>query len=176
MRRAVTLAGLAFAAALHGAELKIAVIDFHRTFMSYKGREALQKELTEKTNKLNEDLAKSEEKFNQVKSDLETMDPSSAKFRELNLDLIEVETRIKVMKRQFEVSMKRWRIEQIQRLMGELEKEIHGYAEENRIDLVLTRFWADPELGIPHQVALYARPSLDITDQIIERLNRKAEK
>ena len=155
------------------ADLKIAVVDFHRAFAAYGLTTELQKQLDGRKKEMNEKLAQLEKSLKSKQSDLESFQPGSDKYREFQLKLIELEALIPVTRRQYELELEQLQRSLTQRVLADLEKELRVYAGENKIDLVLAKFIADPRFSGPLFVTLYHKPELDITAQIIERLNRK---
>jgi len=161
---------------LKAAELKIAVVDLNQAFMAYKQRAVLQKEIDDRKKKMNEELSRIEQKLKNRKSDLETLQPGTDKYRELQYKLIELETLLQVTKRQFELELEKAQRAHMERLLGDLDKVVKDYAREKGIDLVLAKYIASPRNAGPIFIALYNKPELDITAQIVERLNRDSEK
>ena len=162
------LGGASFAA----GELRIAVLDFHRAFKEYERRDELQRELHDRQKAMNQELAKIEEGLKARQSDLELLQPGTDKYRELQLALIQLETQLQVTKQMFQLELEKTRAAHVQRLLGELDKELTAFAKERNIDLVLAKYAADPRLASPLYIALYNKPEMDITAQILERLNR----
>ncbi len=176
MRRSVVCVALVIASILGAAELKIAVIDYNRTLKSYKVYEQIKKELALKEQERQQEIAKHEERLKNAQTELEQFDPGTEEYRDRSLKLYELETLIKVMNRQFALELTAWREKKLDEVMGAVQEEIARYAQAEKIDLVLTKYWVDRKLGVPNVVVLFARPSLDISDRIIERLNGKVTK
>jgi Skp family chaperone for outer membrane proteins len=179
MRRfflSLSVTAVVTASNLSAAELKIAVVDFHRAFMAYNRRDALQKELDARKQLMNDELAKLEKGLKAKQSDLESLQPGTAKYREKQLELIETETLMKVSQRQFELELEKRQRSHMQSLISEMEKELQVFAKEKGYDLVLSKFIVDPRAGSPFFVTLYNKPELDITAALIERINRPKEK
>lgn len=172
----IALAALFSPPALPAAELKIAVVDFHRAFMAYGRRDELQTELDARKKRMNEELGKLENSLKAKQSDLETFQPGTEKYREFQLKLIELETLIQVSKRQFEIELEKVQRTHMQTLIADMEKVLQVYAKEQGYDLVLSKFIVDPRAGGPLFITLYNKPELDITAAVIERLNRTTEK
>lgn len=163
---------LSSACAADAADLKIAVVDFHRAFMAYGRRDALQKELDQKKTEMDGKLSKLEDSLRSRQSDLETLKPGTPTYNDFQLKLIELEALVQVTRRQFELELEAFQRTHMQSLMGDMDVAVSAYAKEAGIHLVLSRFIADARIGGPHHVVLFAESSLDITDQIIARMNR----
>jgi Skp family chaperone for outer membrane proteins len=159
-----------------GGELRIGVLDFHRAFKEYERRETLQREVDERKEAMNKELAKIEESLKARQSDLELLQPGTEKYRELQLALVQLETQLQVTKQMFQLELEKTRASHVQRLLGTLDKELQAYAKEEKLDLVLAKYAADPRLASPLYIVLYSKPEFDITAAIIERLNRGTEK
>jgi len=154
-----------------GGELKIAVVDFQRMFMSYLKREDLQKDLDARKEKMNKELASIEKELKAKRSDLEVLKPGTKEYRELQAKVIELETLLEVTRRNFQAQLEQEQRRHMQNLLNDLDRELQKYAKEKGIDLIISRYIADPRLARPLFIALYSRPDLDVTDELIQRVN-----
>ncbi len=178
MKRTVAiLLGLIWVeAGLNGAELRIAVVDFQRVFMSYEKRGELQKALDARKEKMNKELAAIEKELKAKQSDLDVLQPGTKEYTEVQGKVIELETLLEVTKRRFQFQLEQEQRGHMQRLLSDLDKQLQAYAKEHGIDLILSRYISDPRLARPLFIALYSKPELDITDEIIKRLNSEYQK
>lgn len=187
LTRALAVATLCLAAAgwaprTLGAVLEVRVVDLEKVFEQYikkQQAEAALKEQAERFNLERQELVKQgqqlNEEFNKLREESQDTVLSEEKREEQRLaaedklrELKDFEARLK----SFDDEKRRLLDEQSKRMRRTLVKEIRGelekYAEKEGIDLVVDVSGSTLNM---EPVILFANDRLDITDDLVERLN-----
>jgi Skp family chaperone for outer membrane proteins len=176
MRRSTVCVALIVASFLGAAELKIAVIDIQETMVGYKLHGEVQAELKKKEEERKKQLNESEEKLKRAETALEQFEPGTPEYNQHNLIVCEMDALIKAMKRRFAMELTELRDKRIEEMQKNINDEIQRYAAQKNIDLILRRYFLDLKAGAQQPLVIYAAPALDITADIVQRLNSKAGK
>ncbi len=159
-----------------GFDARVAVVDIQKVFMDYTFRTELLNQLAADKKQMDQRLQQLKNSLNSLQSDLDTMSPVSKSYEDTQMKLIEIDTKIKITTRQFEIQFERKRLQMRNLLLNNILKEIETYAKENKIDLVFSKSTPsnNSENAVePLLVVLYNDPKLDVTEAITHRLNNK---
>lgn len=162
----VALGGVVFALtvlAVAQAAEKFAYIDLSRTFSEYNKTKDYDKTLNDKTTAYETELDK---KVNDVKQLQEKMNLLSDKEKEAKKT--DMETKIKALqefKRQRETDLRKEQDEKMKDILKNIEDAVKQYAEKEGYTLVFN-----------DRVLVYQAKSMDITDKIIDILNKGYKK
>jgi Skp family chaperone for outer membrane proteins len=163
---------------LSGMDINAGVVDIQKVFMEYSMREELLNQLAAEKKSMEERIISLKKELSALQSDLDTMSPVSTSFEKTQMKLIEVDTKLKITTRQFEVQFERQKMQLRNLLLRNILKEINLFAREKELDIVFSK--STPSQNAkdavePLLVVLYNNPKLDITEAIIKRLNTKSK-
>jgi len=146
-----------------GFSQKIAVVDFRKIFESYKKTSDYDKILQEEQRKIKQEYKKRLEEIRKMRDSLEVLKKEEKEKKEK-----ELQEKIKSL-RKFErdktLSLKKEFSDKMKEIRGDILKAISKYAEKKNIDFVLDKI-----------AVLYQKSDADITQDIIEELNRSYKK
>lgn len=174
-KRCFLLAAFLILSSLHmvsSAAVKIGVVDLQMIFGESKLRTQLLNELKAEKDRMDKNLQDLDNTLKTLQSDMMSVNPTSKKYKDTQMKLIEIETRLKIMSRQYEHQLELRRLEMKSRILKAIFTEIEGYAKENGYDFVFNKFTPakSPELE-PVFTMVYNKPEYDISAHILKRLN-----
>ena len=148
--------------------IKIAVVDFDdvvkRFYKTAIYQEKMRGEVMDEENVLKEKI----EEINQIKEEMELLSPEArvAKERSLQVKIAEAQGRRDQSKRDFQRKM----VATMNEIFNEIYQEIEIQGKAGGYNFVFRKRVASPAIDQP--ILLYADEEYDITDQIIEALNK----
>jgi outer membrane protein len=154
-----------FAGVAHAETLKIGIVDFRKVFDNSKAGEAVKQELDAAGQKVQGELQKRKEEIDESRKNLEresmimSQDARADREREIRIKIND----FKAMQKQYMEDLQ----ERQQQLIRQIEKEVFELAEQMGKEMGFSLI-----LEKRASAALYFDPSLDITDQLIERFDK----
>ena len=145
------------------AEEKIAYVDLSRIFSEYNKTKDYDKILTDKENAYSTDR---EKKVNEIKQFQDKMNLLSDKEKEAKQG--DLESRIKTLQdydRQKQTDLRKDQDEKMKEILKDIEETVKQFSEKEGYTLVFN-----------DRVLIYQNKSMDITDKIIELLNKGYKK
>lgn len=154
----VMLASIAFAAPVHAQDLRIGYVDMKRVLDNapqvVAGRQLLDQEFRAR----NDAIELDESRLNLMEGQLAQADMGAENFRQLERDVLDLRRSVERRKEDLRDELSFRRTEEVQRLEEEINLAVQEIAERNGFDLIVS------------SPVVYASPSLDITDLILEQL------
>jgi Skp family chaperone for outer membrane proteins len=186
---AATLALIAFAAvhaasALRAEPVAVAVVDVQKVFDMLKEQQAIQADIKTREEKLTKLQQDKEKKIAQLQGDLDLLAPGSNAFTQTQEEIEKALIEIKVWANYEQQKVNRERLIQIENLYRKMADAIGRVAEENGFDMVVYKETEPDFKGVTAQSVsayiqlrkvIWSRPSLDITDHVIQKLNNEFE-
>ncbi len=163
--------------------LKIGVVDMSRVFDAYKKRGDYNSALEEFRRQKAQEIESRREEINRLRDRIQLLAPGSEerKNEEENLSKkrLEFETGARLAAREVDEKYRDFLAE----IYGDISDEVRRFGVENGYDLMLktealqtdTSSTAELKLRLSIQKILYYSSQLDVTEQIIEVLNREYE-
>lgn len=153
---------------------RIAVLEVSRLFANYNKKKDVEK-------KLQAEMKEEEERFRELKTqqrqtveELKNLQSGTPRHRELTIRSREQEYDLKTMEDELYKKFLKRKFDSLKEINIELSKDIGKLATALELDLVLEKtVLAEAEGGASFHwpVVHYARPEIDITDELITRLN-----
>jgi len=153
---------------------RVAVLEVSRLFENYnkkKDSEAALKSESREEEKRYRDL---QSRYRAALEELKNVENGSPKHRELTLRTKEFEYDLKILEQEVSRKLRERKMATLKEISLELSTDIDRYATGLELDLVLEKaVVAEGEngAGFRFPIVHYARPEIDITDDLIQRLN-----
>lgn len=142
------------------ADVKLAYINLARTFSEYSKTKAFDKDLTDKENKY---TAERDKKLGELNSLKDKFGLLSDKEKEAKKGELENKAKsIKDFITQKEAELRKEQEDKMKDILADIESTVKSYAEKEGFSLVFN-----------DRVLVYQAKSMDITDKIIQILNKK---
>ena len=180
--------GLIAAAVAYGANamqaepVSAAVVNVQKVFSNLKEREQIQAEMRQRAQDLQDQEKQRRKKIQQMKSDLDIMEPGSQAYKEQQSKLEQAVIDLQAWQQFKQQKVKRSRGVQLENLYRKTLRAIEDVANEKGYDVVLYKegapdfnFQNQRQLSTMIQVrkVLWSKDKLDITQQIIQRMNNE---
>lgn len=159
---------------------RTAVVDISEVFDSYLKKQDRQKDLTNESRGIQDKFKALQQKLKEIDADVKLMQPGQAR-REKLLDKAKLEIEVKELENKELLQLQQTQVKFLREIKDEITSEIEIYAQAYDLDLVLEKTVnaeGDPRAGMSFQwpIVHYAKPEIDITAQIIKRLNERYQK
>ena len=174
---------LTLSAGVRAAELKIAVIDMQKTFQEYEKTKTIEIKLNQQmevfkeySNQLNQQYQNLRKQYESARDDSQNITYSSAERENKRLKAQQLYESLKLKDQEISI-YKEGRKEQIRdmyaklrgEVVDEIRKAVHNKAVLEGYTIVLDK---SGESLNDVELVIYVQPGLDITDAIIQDLNR----
>jgi len=156
----IILGVFALGSTAHAAEVKLAYINMAKAFSDYSKTKDYDKTLTDKENVYTAERDKKIAELNSLKDKYNLLSD-----KEKDAKKGELEGKAKVIKdymTQKEGELRKEQEDRMKEILKDIETTVKGYAEKEGITFVLN-----------DRVLVYQNKSMDITDKIIDLLNKK---
>lgn len=154
------LVGLALPVA---AEVKIGVVDLRRAVFTSEDAAEFSKQLQEQFKDEEAQVRKVQEEAQAMRDRLET-DGAMMNDTERGKATREFETKVREfnqLRQRLDQAVNQQRQQFLQQAQPEIDAALESILKERELDLIL-----------PREAAVYAKPEMDLTDALIERLNQ----
>ena len=180
---AALMLALTMTAGLRAAELKIAVIDMQKAFQEYEKTKTIEIKLNQQmevfkeySNQLNQQYQNLRKQYESARDDSQNITYSSAERENKRLKAQQLYESLKLKDQEISI-YKEGRKEQIRdmyaklrgEVVDEIRKAVHNKAVLEGYTIVLDK---SGESLNDVELVIYVQPGLDITDAIIQDLNR----
>ena len=180
---AALMLALTVSAGARAAELKIAVIDMEKTFQEYEKTKTIEIKLNQQmevfkeySNQLNQQYQNLRKQYESARDDSQNITYSSAERENKRLKAQQLYESLKLKDQEISI-YKEGRKEQIRdmyaklrgEVVDEIRKAVHNKAVLEGYTIVLDK---SGESLNDVELVIYVQPGLDITDAIIQDLNR----
>lgn len=164
-----------------GVPLRIAVVNIREVFSQYKVAIEFENSLEDEKSKMQAEIDRIESEMKKIMAEVEQLDRRSPVWKQRSLRLVQLDSERKFLKEEWEATVTRRLNENTAAIYNRIRNEIDAYAAEHGIDLVLKIETKRLELQsaesanarINRRNVLAWKDSLDITNAIIERLNKQ---
>lgn len=160
----------------------IAVVDVQKVFANLKERDAVEADITQQTEALQKEATERAQKIKELEADLPLLAKDSKAWKETRENLERMAIEFKAWQEFKKRSLEREKVIRIQELYQKAIDQIGKVAERDGYDLVLFKDQTEaPSTSNQQQIAaiiqnrklLYAAERMDITDQITQVLNNQ---
>ena len=155
---------------------RVAVVDMSTVFEDYEKKKDSQASLKKKMDAFKNKLKGLEKDYEELKAELRSLDEDSPLYIEKNLRQKEMELRVRQLNATELKSFRGYQLDLLKEINREIGDEIRSYAHAHDLDLVLERQFAAEASAIGWPIVHYAKPELDITQEIAKILNAKYKK
>lgn len=145
------------------AELKIGVVDLRRAVFTSEDAAGLSQQLQEQFSDEEAAVRKLQEEAQTMRDRLEA-DGAMMNDTERGRATREFETKVREfnqLRQRLDQAVNQQRQQFLQEAQPEIDAALQGILDERDLDLIL-----------PREAAVYAKPELDLTDELIRRLNQ----
>jgi Skp family chaperone for outer membrane proteins len=157
-------------------EWKIGVVDLARVFDGYLKSKELEKKLNEEKDVLEKELEAIRAKAREIAKEMDVLDATSQAFKDLEEQKAIEATKFELYKRRMEQVLKR-RIEEYNvHLVEDIESVVKVYGQEKGYSFILKsegKAFEDNKLLLGLKAVLYYTHEIDVTDDVIDRLNKE---
>ncbi len=158
---------------------RTAVVDISSVFDSYQKKHDRQLDLTRESKSLQERFKILRQQLADIASDVKLMQPGQKRNEKL-LEKLKLEIEIKELENKELLRLQKTQVKFLREIKDEITQEIEIYAQAYDLDMVLEKTVnaeGDPRgLGFQWPIVHYAKPEIDITSQIVKRLNERYQK
>jgi Skp family chaperone for outer membrane proteins len=155
---------------------RLAVVDISAIFENYEKKADRQAQLRGDTEALEAKLKELEKKYKELLEELPHLEPGE-KLTEKQIEKLKLELDVKELKGRELKKIREKYVEFLKELREEIKQEIEVYARAQDLDLVVEKNVTAEGEGntpvIPWSIVHFAKPELDITVEITERLNAR---
>jgi Skp family chaperone for outer membrane proteins len=154
---------------------RIAVVDIAGVFENYQKKKDIEARLEAEAKVEEKKFQKMDSDFKALIEELKNVQEGSDKHKELTLKKTQLEYEIKNRQKELLKEFQEKQLGALREIRGEIVSDIEKYAASMEIDLVLEKkVPADNQQkiqAVPWVVVHYVKPELEITDDIVKRLN-----
>ena len=155
------------------APVRLAAIDLERVFESSNERSKLEKQMRAEFDLEFAKLQGMKNEIDTLKKELDMVKPGSNEYKNIQKQMIAKGANLKVEQDSVEAEITAKQETYFARVLGEIKNQVRSYAISRGIDVVLQIQLTVIKGSPPWQSVFYARPHLDITDDIIALVNGK---
>ena len=158
---------------------RTAVVDISEVFDGYLKKQDLQKDLTNESRGVQSKFQALQQKLKDIAADVKLMQAGQRRNAKL-LEKAKLEIEVKELENQELLRLQQTQIRFLKEIKGEITSEIEIYATAYDLDLVLEKTVnaeGDPRgMSFQWPIVHFAKPEIDITSQIVKRLNERYQK
>ena len=158
---------------------RTAVVDISEVFDGYLKKQDRQKDLTNESRGVQSKFQALQQKLKDIASDVKLMQPGQKRNEKL-LEKAKLEIDVKELENKELLRLQQTQIKFLREIKEEITSEIEIYAQAYDLDLVLEKTVnaeGDPRgMSFQWPIVHYAKPEIDITSQIVKRLNERYQK
>ncbi len=160
---------------------RIAVVDIEKVFNDFQQTEDLNDQFEQRRKEMAAEAEKRRQAINQKKLELEAFAPDSPDYLPRNKELLRLQIEANVYEQMVKADLLRERKVWMELTYKQISDAIARLAKQRGYDLVLT--YEELDTDVPDEAALrqqimlrkviYADPRVDLTDPVLEELNRE---
>lgn len=158
---------------------RTAVVDISQVFDGYLKKQDRQKDLTNESRGIQSKFEALQTKLKEIDADVQLMQQGQRRNEKL-LDKAKLEIEVKELENKEVLRLQQTQIKFLREIKAEISSEIEIYAQAYDLDLVLEKTVnaeGDPRgMSFQWPIVHYAKPEIDITSQIVKRLNERYQK
>jgi outer membrane protein len=171
--------------AVAAAQSKIGVVNTARIFNEMQETKDLQAKLQQDRDRLADEERQKRGHLQALRESRDQLKPESPQFQERNQELLKASVEFEVWGRMMQANVQRQQKQQISRLFDKIEDAVQEVARSKGLDLVIAQQAVElpPDLEqinveqlkaiINQRNVLYAADGLDISNEVITRLDAK---
>ncbi len=154
---------------------RVAVVDVNQVFELYNKKKDRKDEFEAQVKKVDETLKAFEQRYKAIQAELPNLEGGKKKD-EMELERFKLEQQIRSLKESEMNRLRELELKYLQEIREEITEEIQSYAQALDLDMVFEKT-LNAELGrgagIRWPIVHFAKPELDITQEIAARLNSR---
>jgi Skp family chaperone for outer membrane proteins len=151
---------------------RIAVVDVSTVFEDYGKKKDRQSELQASTKEVEDKLKELEKRYKEINAEITNLEPGPGKNEKL-LEKVKLEIDVKELKDRELKKLEETQIRYLQEIRDEISAEIQAYARSLDLDMVVEKTVAAAREGPRWPIVHHVKPELDITKEILDRLNAR---
>lgn len=153
------------------------VVEISKVFELYEKKKDRQEQLQGETKVLEDKLKDLEKRYKDLLQELPNLEEGGAKKNEKTLEKVRLEIEVKSLKDRELKRLRETQFKYLEEIRDEISQEIKVYQKAQDLDLVLeqtvTAESDEAGRGFRWPIVHYAKPEIDITNEIVERLNTR---
>jgi len=151
---------------------RVAVVDISAVFEDYGKKKDRQDELQKSTKEVEEKLKDLERRYKDINAEINNLEPGPAKNEKL-LEKVKLEIDVKELKDRELKKLEEIQLRYLQEIRDEISAEIQTFSRSLDLDIVIEKTVAAAREGPRWPIVHYVKPELDITKEILDRLNAR---
>jgi Skp family chaperone for outer membrane proteins len=151
------------------------VVDISIVFEEYLKKLDRETEMKGETKAIEERLKELEKRYKEIQSEIGNL-AEGPKKQERQLEKYKLELEVKDYKEREFKRLEEKQLRHVQEIRDEIEAEIQAYAKSNDLDIVLEKTVTAARDGPRWPICHFAKPELDISREIVTRLNDRYRK
>jgi len=159
---------------------RVAVVDISEVFENYQKKKDIEGQLEAQIKTEEKQFEEGQEQLKTVNAELKNVQEGGAKHKELVLKKTELEFQLKNRQKEILKEFQEKQFNALKEIRSEITADIEKYAQAMEIDLVLERKVSAEGKGnlqpVHWPIVHYVKPELEITGDIIKRLNAQYRK
>jgi Skp family chaperone for outer membrane proteins len=151
---------------------RVAVVDVSAVFEDYGKKKERQDELQLATKGVEDKLKELEKRYKELNAEINNLEPGPGKNEKL-LEKVKLEIEVKELKDRELKKLEETQLKYLQEIRDEISAEIQTFAKSQDLDIVVEKTVAAAREGPRWPIVHYVKPELDITKEILDRLNAR---
>ena len=159
---------------------KVAVVDVSKVFTEYQRSKDFNDELKKRQDEIEGELKQIRDRIEAIKGELENFDPNSKDYSQREEQMVSLTINFEATKRVRVERTGKEMLDVTEHIYSEILKAVETIAAETGYDLVIYRDatdiksdkLADMREKILQRKVLYAKPQIDLTDQVLQHMNQ----
>jgi Skp family chaperone for outer membrane proteins len=166
--------------AMQAEPTAVAVVNVQRAFNNLQEKQAIESQLKQRAQKLQQQQKQKQQAIQQMRSDLDLLEPGTKQYKQKQSELERQVVDYKAWQGFKQKKMEQFRGVQMQNLYRKVSETAGSVAKDNGYDIVLYH-QSSPNFNfqnmkqvsqmIQMRKVLWSRDKLNITDQVIQRMN-----
>ncbi|RME04788.1 MAG: OmpH family outer membrane protein [Planctomycetota bacterium] len=158
---------------LYPRKLKIGVVDFSKAGRGYKKFKKIIKKLKDEDKKRKNEIERLRMEAETLVKELKVLNPDSRFYKRKERELAKTKAEIKFLWNKYQKEMRELYTKYMKEIIDDLEEAIKAYGKKKGFDVILRRYLPikQGQMQMDFNTVIYYDQNLDITQQIIERIN-----
>lgn len=155
-------------------DLEIGVVDLNRAFEGYSKKSVREQELAAFKAEIDGKLQAHDARIAELRTELELLQKGTSRYTEIEDQLLAVSQRRLLDERRAAEEFKNRKVEMHESLLDEIGSSISALGRERGLAAVFQREFTLPDESLSWRTVLYHAEEIDLTDEVLARLNAKA--
>lgn len=153
---------------------RTAVVDMAKVFQEYRKCDDLDRELENQIQARKDKIAEDQKRLEELKKERATLRPGSDDYAAKQEEIINLETRLDAQQRNYNQELEERYEAYWQEILRDVTAEVEAYAAIHKYALVLQKGLVIREKA--WNSVVYCEAALDITDELVDLLNKRYQK